>query len=101
MRRLLGSGIGTVAACQAVGIGHKPGYRWRAETADLPPRSCRRARRRVKAQQAFTAMAADQVGRALLHHDCSESSSATRPDSLGVVYGEKWLAFHHEEVRVS
>ena len=33
--RLLGSGIGTVAACQAVGIGRKTGYRWRAETGGL------------------------------------------------------------------
>jgi transposase, IS30 family len=35
--RLLGSGIGTVAACQAVGIGRKTGYRWPAETGGLAP----------------------------------------------------------------
>ena len=31
------SGIGTVAACDAVGIGRKTGYRWRAETGGLAP----------------------------------------------------------------
>jgi hypothetical protein len=35
--RSLGSGIGTVAACQAVGIGRKTGYRWRAEAGGLAP----------------------------------------------------------------
>lgn len=35
--RLLLSGVGTVEACQAVGIGRKTGYRWRAENGGLPP----------------------------------------------------------------
>lgn len=35
--RLLQSGIGTVAACEALGIGRKTGYRWRAENGGLPP----------------------------------------------------------------
>ena len=35
--RLRASGIGTVAACDAVGIGRKTGYRWRAETGGLAP----------------------------------------------------------------
>jgi transposase, IS30 family len=30
-------GIGTVAACKAIGIGRKTGYRWRAENGGLPP----------------------------------------------------------------
>ena len=37
--RLLASGIGTVAACDAVGMGRKTGYRWRAETGGLAPGS--------------------------------------------------------------
>jgi IS30 family transposase len=35
--RLLASGVGTVAACQELGIGRKTGYRWRAENGGLPP----------------------------------------------------------------
>jgi hypothetical protein len=35
--QLLLSGIGTVEACRAVGIGRKTGYRWRAENGGLPP----------------------------------------------------------------
>jgi IS30 family transposase len=35
--RLLLSGLGTVEACQLVGIGRKTGYRWRAENGGLPP----------------------------------------------------------------
>ncbi len=35
--RLLLSGVGTVEACQLVGIGRKTGYRWRAENGGLPP----------------------------------------------------------------
>ena len=35
--RLLLSGVGTVEACQRVGIGRKTGYRWRAENGDLCP----------------------------------------------------------------
>jgi transposase, IS30 family len=35
--RLLASGVGTVEACKALGIGRKTGYRWRAETGGLPP----------------------------------------------------------------
>ncbi|HVI18851.1 MAG TPA: helix-turn-helix domain-containing protein [Gaiellales bacterium] len=35
--RLLASGVGTVAACQLLGIGRKTGYRWRAENGGLPP----------------------------------------------------------------
>ena len=35
--RLLGTGIGTVEACKAVGIGRKTGYRWRAESGGLAP----------------------------------------------------------------
>jgi IS30 family transposase len=35
--RLLASGVGTVAACAAVGITRKTGYRWRAESGGLPP----------------------------------------------------------------
>ena len=34
---LLGSGVGTVAACKLLGIGRKTGYRWRAENGGLPP----------------------------------------------------------------
>jgi hypothetical protein len=34
---LLQNGIGTIAACEAVGIGRKTGYRWRAENGGLPP----------------------------------------------------------------
>jgi IS30 family transposase len=34
---LILSGVGTVEACQAVGIGRKTGYRWRAENGGLPP----------------------------------------------------------------
>src|SRR4051794_23483945 len=35
--RLLKEGVGPVAACQAVGIGRKPGYRWRTEHGGVPP----------------------------------------------------------------
>lgn len=35
--RLLLSGVGTVEACRAVGIGRKTGYRWRPENGGLPP----------------------------------------------------------------
>ncbi|WP_425580583.1 IS30 family transposase, partial [Streptosporangium amethystogenes] len=35
--RLVLSGVGTVDACRAVGIGRKTGYRWRAENGGLPP----------------------------------------------------------------
>ena len=35
--QLIKSGIGTVAACRAVGITRKTGYRWRAENGGLPP----------------------------------------------------------------
>lgn len=35
--RLVLSGVGTVEACRAVGIGRKPGYRSRAENGGLPP----------------------------------------------------------------
>jgi hypothetical protein len=34
---LLANGIGTVEACQTLGIGRKTGYRWRAETGGLAP----------------------------------------------------------------
>lgn len=34
---LLAAGVGTVEACQQVGIGRKTGYRWRAENGGLPP----------------------------------------------------------------
>ncbi len=34
---LILSGVGTVEACQAVGIGRETGYRWRAENGGLPP----------------------------------------------------------------
>jgi transposase, IS30 family len=35
--QLIVSGMGTVQACQEVGIGRKTGYRWRAENGGLPP----------------------------------------------------------------
>jgi IS30 family transposase len=35
--QLLLSGIGTVEACRAVGIGRKTGYRWRAEQGGVAP----------------------------------------------------------------
>ena len=35
--RLIMSGVGTVEACELVGIGRKTGYRWRAENGGLPP----------------------------------------------------------------
>ena len=35
--RLVLSGVGTVEACQRLGIGRKTGYRWRAENGGLPP----------------------------------------------------------------
>ena len=35
--QLIISGVGTVQACQEVGIGRKTGYRWRAENGGLPP----------------------------------------------------------------
>jgi transposase, IS30 family len=35
--QLILSGVGTVQACQEVGIGRKTGYRWRAENGGLPP----------------------------------------------------------------
>ncbi|PXY16666.1 hypothetical protein BAY59_35285 [Prauserella coralliicola] len=35
--KLILSGVGTVEACQIVGIGRKTGYRWRAENGGLPP----------------------------------------------------------------
>lgn len=34
--RLISAGVGTVAACRAVGITRKTGYRWRAETGGIP-----------------------------------------------------------------
>jgi transposase len=34
---LLAAGVGTVEACQLIGIGRKTGYRWRAENGGLPP----------------------------------------------------------------
>jgi len=34
---LLAAGVGTVEACQRLGIGRKTGYRWRAENGGLPP----------------------------------------------------------------
>ena len=34
---LLTNGIGTVEACQTLGIARKTGYRWRAETCGLAP----------------------------------------------------------------
>ncbi|MFF0991263.1 IS30 family transposase [Kocuria nitroreducens] len=42
---LILSGVGTVEACQMVGIGRKTGYRWRAELGGLAPA------RRAEAQQ--------------------------------------------------
>jgi transposase len=35
--QLLKAGVGTVAACQMVGITLKTGYRWRAENGGIPP----------------------------------------------------------------
>ena len=35
--KLILEGVGTVEACQQVGIGRKTGYRWRAERGGLPP----------------------------------------------------------------
>jgi transposase len=35
--RLILAGVGTVEACQRVGIGRKTGYRWRAERGGIPP----------------------------------------------------------------
>ncbi|WP_158309614.1 helix-turn-helix domain-containing protein [Saccharopolyspora spinosa] len=35
--RLLACGVGTVEACQLLGIGRKTEYRWRAENGKLPP----------------------------------------------------------------
>src|SRR3954451_15816863 len=35
--RLVTSAVGTVAACAAVGITRKTGYRWRVESGGLPP----------------------------------------------------------------
>ena len=35
--QLLLSGVGTVAACEQVGITRKTGYRWRAENGGVPP----------------------------------------------------------------
>lgn len=35
--QLILSGVGTVEACQVVGIGRKTGYRWRAENGGVPP----------------------------------------------------------------
>lgn len=35
--QLLLAGVGTVEACQLVGIGRKTGYRWRAENGGVPP----------------------------------------------------------------
>ena len=35
--KLILDGVGTVEACQQVGIGRKTGYRWRAERGGLPP----------------------------------------------------------------
>lgn len=35
--RLLGTGIGTAAACRLTGIGRKTGYRWRAESGGVAP----------------------------------------------------------------
>ena len=34
---LIAAGVGTVEACERVGIGRKTGYRWRAERGGLPP----------------------------------------------------------------
>lgn len=36
-RLLIKSGIGTVAACRAIGVTRKTGYRWRAEVGGIPP----------------------------------------------------------------
>jgi IS30 family transposase len=35
--KLIGDGVGMVAACRRLGIGRKTGYRWRAETGGLAP----------------------------------------------------------------
>ena len=35
--QLIMAGVGTVEACQRVGITRKTGYRWRAERGGLPP----------------------------------------------------------------
>ncbi|MFI6184211.1 hypothetical protein ACIA8R_52360 [Nonomuraea sp. NPDC051191] len=35
-RRLVLSGVGTVEACRALGIGRETGYRWRVENGGLP-----------------------------------------------------------------
>jgi transposase, IS30 family len=35
--QLILAGVGTVEACELVGIGRKTGYRWRAERGGLPP----------------------------------------------------------------
>ena len=35
--QLILSGVGTVAACEEVGVGRKTGYRWRTENGGLPP----------------------------------------------------------------
>jgi hypothetical protein len=43
--RLLQNGLGTIAACEAVGIGRKTGYRWRAENGGLPPAQIAEAKR--------------------------------------------------------
>jgi IS30 family transposase len=42
---LLQSGVGAIAACAAVGIGRKTGYRWRAENGGLPPAQIAEAQR--------------------------------------------------------
>src|SRR5690606_13751092 len=43
--QLILSGVGTVEACRAVGIGRKTGYRWRAESGGSPPEALEETRR--------------------------------------------------------
>ena len=48
---LLQSGVGAIAACAAVGIGRKTGYRWRAENGGLPPAQIAEALHPTKASR--------------------------------------------------
>jgi hypothetical protein len=59
--RLILSGVGTLAACEEVGIGRKTGYRWWAENGGLPPDRLAEGRRSGRAAIATPGLDRDRI----------------------------------------
>src|SRR5215212_9616499 len=76
--RLLASGVGTVEACKALGIGRKTGYRWRAETGGLPPVRRGEAGRSGRGCPLLTGVGG------VVWHVCGTTTRALHPTSGGV-----------------